>query len=905
MNRARGMDCNPIVCNRGGAILEAVPDMNRRLSLFQFWLRPGRGSVLLFSLLLAACGGGGEGGTGEAVDPIIQDSGIAYVKRPLPVDEDTGELIDEDARDPRPYQAGGDLYYRPRALPSALETNITGAITGGRGDVKNVSVSYDGTKLVFALRLPDVPEDELLPGEQQPTWNIWEYDITKKSLRRVISSDIRAEAGEDVAPVYLPDGRILFSSTRQQRTRAILLDENKAQFELQTEDGSGPVFSLHVMNADGTQIRQLSFNRSNDLDPFVLQDGRIVFSRWDNVRGRDRITLYRMNADGSNTQQYYGAHSNNTGSDGSTVQFLQTREMPDGRLVSLTRPFTGTHAGSDIVLIDAKAYADAGQPIPGRSPLQAAAQVSATPSTVRNDTQISPGGRYRAVFPLWDGTNRFLISWTPCRLRGNDDRILPCTADNLADASLREAPPLYGLYVYDLDKQTQLPIFTPVEGTVFAEVVATDRRPLPTVYRASENPDFDQELADQGVGILHIRSVYDLDGEFNSLGADPAITSIAQMASSATPWSARPARFLRVLKDAAVPEGVPGVVFGRVEEQVMREIVAYAPIEPDGSVKVRVPADVPLMISILDENGRRISSPHFNWIQVSAGETLTCNGCHDHASGKPHGRADARPPLVSGDTMATRRGRVDDSAMNSGVDLVFTDFWYGVEPDFSYRYADLETSLPVAPECLSDWNNTCRIVINYAEHIHPLWSVSRPVIDPNDGVTVLRDDRCTFCHSPTDPADGSARVPAGQLDLSEETPSPAARQENSYRELFYGDLQDEVVDGVLQVRRVRREDANGDPILDEDGNEIFDTFGVGPSMFTSSYTARSSYFIEKLTETELDARRRLKADDGTQIYFNGGTYVDHRGMLSPAELRLISEWLDIGAQYYNNSFDAP
>ena len=858
------------------------------------------GYLILFAVLLQACGGG-ENGSGEAVDPLIQDSGVAYVMRTIPVDEN-GVQIDEDARDPQPYRAGADLYYRSRALPSAVETNITGSITGGVGDVKNVQVSYDGTKLLFALRLPDIPEDELEVGQQQPTWNIWEYDITKQSLRRIITSDLRARAGEDVSPVYLPDGRILFSSTRQQRTRAILLDENKAQFVLQTEDGSGPVFSLHVMNADGTQIQQLTFNRSNDLDPMVLQSGEIVFSRWDNVRGRDRISLYKMNADGSNLQQYYGANSNNSGTGNTTVQFLQTREMPDGRIMVLTRPFTGTYMGSDITLIDAKNYVDIGQPVVGARALQASAQISATPANVRNDTQISPGGRYRAAFPLWDGTDRFLISWTPCRLQQAGGRILPCTPANLADSSLQEAPPLYGLYVYDMAKRTQTPLFTPVEGRIYTDVVAAAKRKLPAVYRATNNPNYNQTLADQGAGILHIRSVYDLDGSFNSMGADASITTLADMTNAG--WDARPARFLRVLKDAAVPEGVRADTFGRVEEQVMREIVAYAPIEPDGSVKVRVPADVPLMISILDKNGRRISSPHFNWIQVSAGETLTCNGCHDHNSGKAHGRVDARASLISGETMATRRGRTDPSAMNSGVDLVFTDFWDGIAADFSYRYSDLTTTLPVAPECLTDWNSACRIVINYATNIHPLWSVSRPVIDPNDGVTVLRDDQCIFCHSPTNPADGLARVPAGQLDLSDGA-SPNPRQLESYRELFYGDRQLEVVDGVLQVRRVRREDANGDPILDEDGNEIFDTFGVGPSMFTSSYTARSSYFIEKLTETELDARRQLKADDGTQIYFNGGTFVDHSGMLTPAELRLISEWIDIGAQYYNNSFVVP
>ena len=33
--------------------------------------------------------------------------------------------------------------------------------------------------------------------------------------------------------------------------------------------------------------------------------------------------------------------------------------------------------------------------------------------------------------------------------------------------------------------------------------------------------------------------------------------------------------------------------------------------------------------------------------------------------------------------------------------------------------------------------------------------------------------------------------------------------------------------------------------------------------------------------------------------------LDHTGYLTPGELRLISEWLDIGAQFYNDPFVAP
>ena len=118
----------------------------------------------------------------------------------------------------------------------------------------------------------------------------------------MIASDTTADDGQDVAPHYLPDGRIVFSSTRQRQSKAILLDEGKPQFEAQDESDGEPAFVLHVMNADGSDLRQVSFNQSHDLDPAVLPDGRVVFSRWDRAPGHDEISLYTMRPDGSDLQ---------------------------------------------------------------------------------------------------------------------------------------------------------------------------------------------------------------------------------------------------------------------------------------------------------------------------------------------------------------------------------------------------------------------------------------------------------------------------------------------------------------------------------------------------------------------------------------------------------------------------
>src|SRR5690606_30816931 len=123
-----------------------------------------------------------------------------------------------------------------------------------------------------------------------PTWNIWEYDVDSRHLRRVISNELIAEEGQDLAPRYLPDGRILFVSTRQRQARARLLDEGKPQFAPLDETRREFAVALHVMNADGTDLRQISFNPSHDLAPMVMDDGRVLTLRSEERRVRRELS---------------------------------------------------------------------------------------------------------------------------------------------------------------------------------------------------------------------------------------------------------------------------------------------------------------------------------------------------------------------------------------------------------------------------------------------------------------------------------------------------------------------------------------------------------------------------------------------------------------------------------------
>ena len=766
----------------------------------------------------ALTGCGGSDGGRQSADPVIQDYPIAYVARPLPRN-DNEQLLQLDIRRPESFNPGARLVIRDRASPSTRDRVITDRVFPADElyDVKDVEASHDGEKFVFAMRAPEI---ENAAPEDQPTWNIWEYVIASDTLRRIIPSDNVAADGQDVAPHYLPDGRIIFSSTRQERSRALLLDEGKTQFATQNEDIGSPAFLLHVMESDGSDLRQVSFNQSHDLDPTVLRSGRVLFTRWDAAGQRSAMHFYTMRPDGTDVSIHYGWHSHGSGSDGSTVQFTDSREMLTGELLTLIRPFRTDRYGGNIVFADAARFTDEFQQI-GIGTVVSGAQSPAANAEVRSDDEISTGGRYSSAYPLHDGTGRLLVSWSPCRLDANGI-IVPCTTESLQDPDAVEADPLYGIWIHDASKGTQLPVVLPVEGTVFTDIVAAFPRARPTVIADAEpGLGLDDTLFNEGVGVLHIRSVYDVDG------VDTANPGIAELADPAqTLAAARPARFLRIVKAVSIPDDdthdFANSAYGPSINQRMREIVGYAPIEPDGSVKVKVPADVSVAFSVLDVNGRRIGGRHQHWIQLRPGETRECNGCHTANSEVVHGRSGAEFPSVNpgsqqtgqpfpntvsrlwtdaGETMAETRTRhsedpaclTDCTALIPSRDLIYSDVWTdpavrSPDADLQLRYVDLDTALPDT-NCSPAWSARCRIVINYETHIHPLWSLVRP--NPAD--------TCTACHINVDVAAANApRIPDAQLDLSDNGPNDTGPRFKSYLELFFGDVE-QTLDGMGEL----------------------------------------------------------------------------------------------------------
>ena len=600
----------------------------------------------------------------------------------------------------------------------------------------------------------------------------------------------------------------------------------------------------------------------------------------------------------------------------------------------LTRGRTDVDFGGNLTIIDTNRFVENTQTVMSAAGSPGPAQTPATLNDVRTIPGPSPGGRFNSGFPLWDGSGRILVSWTQCRLFDTVDptRIVPCIPESrITDPDVQVAPPLYSIWMFSPAQNTILPIMPPVEGIMVTEAVAAQpRTPLPQVILDKQPPlDADADLVAEGAGLLSIRSVYDIMGVEQARLASGALSSIANVSNPANAqYINRQARFIRIEKPVSIPDDddiadPDNAVFGPTG--VMREIVAYAPVEPDGSVRMKVPANIAFQISILDENGRRFSPLHRSWLSVRPGEVLECNGCHVRAAATPgaaplvHGRkglfgsayagatatgGQFNPGTVNtispeaGDTMARARSRAGSSCIDPttmvercglqsvtpSANVEYNEIWKPAAlptDSFAYGYQQLTTAMPVNPSCFPVWSPTCRITIHYATigarlgHIMPLWTADRIPADPA-GIDTNADGileptyKCTACHDRVSVV-ATVQLPAASLEL---LPGTACNAQNLYDNTYCQLLRprDQLAldpqGAVVTAQSLVPLDANGQPTA------VIPLLGA--SMTASN--ARNSRFFAVM---------------------NNGT---HAGMLTTAELRLLSEWLDIGAQYYNDPF---
>ena len=185
------------------------------------------------------------------------------------------------------------------------------------GNVRDPQIHYDARKLVFAY----------LPRGKQH-YSLYEIGIDGRGLRQLTGRGEDAAPGmedeakyappgwDDFEPAYLPDGQIVFCSTRCNRYVQCWMTH---------------VGTLYKCAADGSNIRLLSANVEQDNTPWVLPNGQVAYMRWEYV---DRYHmgyhhLWAMNPDGTRQMVLYGNQIN-------SGVILAPKPVPGSRKIVVT-----------------------------------------------------------------------------------------------------------------------------------------------------------------------------------------------------------------------------------------------------------------------------------------------------------------------------------------------------------------------------------------------------------------------------------------------------------------------------------------------------------------------------------------------------------------------------------------
>lgn len=185
----------------------------------------------------------------------------------------------------QPQRPGGPL--RPVAAERGRIVMVTAdgsihLLTAGFHSAADPEISFDGTRMLFAAK-----------RAAEDLWNIFELDLESLAVRQITRN-----AGNCRQPGYQATLYTIVST--EPWYQLTFTSDMAGQVN---EDGSGVAYSLYSCKLDGSSIRRLTYNLSDDADPFVMLDGRLVYAGWQRgtfERGtKGRVALFGVNIDGT------------------------------------------------------------------------------------------------------------------------------------------------------------------------------------------------------------------------------------------------------------------------------------------------------------------------------------------------------------------------------------------------------------------------------------------------------------------------------------------------------------------------------------------------------------------------------------------------------------------------------
>ncbi len=345
--------------------------------------------------------------------------------------------------------------------------------------------------------------------------------------------------------------------------------------------------SIYLMNADGTGVRQLCFDQDLDLHPAVLPSGQVIYSRWD-YAGPMHIylrPLMVMNPDGTGQRSLYGSNSYWPNA------LYYPRGIPGApdKIIAIVAGYHGVPRMGELALLDTSKgwYETDGivQRIPGRG--------KAVKPVIRDYLVDKSWPKFLHPYPLSD--KYFLVS------------------------SRLSAKSPWGIYLVDVFDNI-MPINVLAQFDLF-EPIPVRKTPRPPAI--PDRVDLNRKDA-----VVYMHDVY----------AGPGLAGV-------------PRGTVKKLRVVAYHFGYPGLAgpdkIGSGGPWEVMRILGTVPVHEDGSAMFRIPANTPLCVQPLDEDGRAVQLMR-SWFTAMPGENVSCVGCHEQQNEilSTHPRLAARRPVV-------------------------------------------------------------------------------------------------------------------------------------------------------------------------------------------------------------------------------------------------------------------
>jgi len=451
--------------------------------------------------------------------------------------------------------------------------------------VRSFDLAHDGRKVVFAWLQPS-----------PRALKIVSVNVDGSDLRQLTDGDF-----DDLDPVWLPNGRIVFVSTRVKLTV-------RCNFGPAT-----PQAVMHSMNADGTDQVQISFHETNERYPSVDNDGRLIYMRWDYI-DRDFSAAHHLwicNPDGRDPRSFHGnyPHPSAPGDrprdgrgDRPFAEYFMRAVPGSPKYIAIASTHHAPPYGIPI-LIDplvpddgkvsqVKVIVPQGLPFPSECGRYTKRGLYQGISFVRIKDDC-------AYFDPWPLSEMFyLVPWGPI---------------GAGRGGLQEQYTQVPMKLYLLDAFGHRELLTDCHlagGGYYLVARPLRPRPLPPVIPTATFQGERAGLPEHKRATILVADVYRTDRPWPP---DVKIKRMRLVQIFPRPWSS---------------PNIEKPFTGWSEGGICRASLGTVPVEADGSVYCEAPVNKALLFQLLDEKGMAVQTMR-SLTYVHPGEHLSCVGCHE------------------------------------------------------------------------------------------------------------------------------------------------------------------------------------------------------------------------------------------------------------------------------------